>query len=186
MLQYAEAQNALLHELASAGLPVPAPLPLTEKQPSQEQGSGDGSGASADGRTLRIRAEDGRLHAVRLLTYLPGTLLVDAPQVGGHKGLLVRLSHWLALMIFRLCAILPCLHQPVHTALLHPLPLQSLELYRQLGAVLGRANRHLADAGWDWTATPVLRRAFDWNVQHLATTYARVRPALLQLPAVDV
>ncbi|PRW45033.1 hydroxylysine kinase isoform X1 [Chlorella sorokiniana] len=141
-VQYAEAQNALLHELASAGLPVPAPLPLVAQCSSSPGSSSDGGGASADGRTLRIRAEDGRLHAVRLLTYLPGMLLVDAPQ--------------------------------------------SLEMYRQLGALLGRANRHLAAAGWDWTATSVLRRAFDWNVQHLPATYARVRPALLQLPSVDV
>lgn len=59
-------------------------------------------------------------------------------------------------------------------------------MYRQLGALLGRADRHLAAAGWDWAATPVLRRAFDWNVLHLPATYARVRPALLQLPAIDV
>lgn len=63
---------------------------------------------------------------------------------------------------------------------------QSLEMYRQLGALLGRANHHLAATGWDWAATPVLRRAFDWNVRHLPATYARVRPALLQLSDIDV
>lgn len=115
-VQYAEAQNALLHELASAGLPVPAPLPLVAQRSSPEASSSDGSGPSADGRTLRIRAEDGCLHAVRLLTYLPGTLLVDAPQVGSACRCLLG---WDELpMPLRLACLLP---QPRHTALLlHP------------------------------------------------------------------
>lgn len=79
----------------------------------------------------------------------------------------------------------PAAHRPPPA---HPSPAaqQSLELYRQLGALLGSANRHLSEAGWDWAATGVLRRAFDWNVRHLAAAYARVRPSLLHLPAVDV
>lgn len=77
--------------------------------------------------------------------------------------------------------------RPILIALPPPAALrQSLELYRQLGALLGRVNRHLAAAGWDWGATGVLRRVFDWNVRRLPAAYARVRPTLLQLPAVDV
>lgn len=76
-----------------------------------------------------------------------------------------------------------------HTDILTPsLPcwLQSLELYRQLGALLGRTNRWLADAEWDWRATSTLHREFDWNTRCLPATYARVRGRLLGLPSLDV
>lgn len=79
--QYAEAQNALLLALAGAGIPVPAPLPLAAPPP--QEGSASGAQQGGDGYTLRVVATDGRLHAVRCLTWLPGTLLVEAPQVGG-------------------------------------------------------------------------------------------------------
>lgn len=39
---------------------------------------------------------------------------------------------------------------------------------------------------WDWAGSGVLRRQFDWNLECLPATYARVRPQLLQLPGVDV
>lgn len=64
--------------------------------------------------------------------------------------------------------------------------MQSAELYRQLGALLARVNRLLQ--GWQapaWAA-PALHRAFDWNLQQLVGTYARVRPHLLALPGIDV
>lgn len=74
-----------------------------------------------------------------------------------------------------------------HTDLAAPSTrLQSLELYRQLGAVLGRTNRWLADAGWDWRGTRVLHRQFDWNLCCLPATYQRVRGRLLGLPGLDV
>lgn len=64
---------------------------------------------------------------------------------------------------------------------------QSLELYRQLGALLGRMNRWLQVRRWDWRRTGALRRPrFEWNVQHLPATFARVRPSLLALPSMDV
>lgn len=105
-VQYAEAQNALLHEMATSGLPVPAPLPLAPQPSPQPGSSSDGTGASADGRTLRMRAEDGRLHAVRLLTYLSGTLLVDAPQVGLVGWAACCLCCRLKLLLHYFCATL--------------------------------------------------------------------------------
>lgn len=65
-------------------------------------------------------------------------------------------------------------------------PPQSAELYRQLGALLARANAALMQQRWDWAGSGVLRRQFDWNLECLPATYARVRPQLLQLPGVDV
>lgn len=80
--QYAEAQNALLGVLAARGFPVPAPLPLQATHTTA--GSSSSSSRSADGYTLRMIADDGRRHAVRMLSWLPGTLLVDVAQVGGQ------------------------------------------------------------------------------------------------------
>lgn len=70
--EYAEAQSALLAALQDSAVPVPAPLPL--RAPAE---------LSTDGYVLRVPGADGRVHAVRLLSWLPGTLLVDAPQAGG-------------------------------------------------------------------------------------------------------
>ncbi len=75
---FAEAQNALLVQLQAAGIPVPAPLPLAEGQPCKSHASCSRGG---DPCTLRIAAEDGRQHAVRALSWLPGKLLVDVLQV---------------------------------------------------------------------------------------------------------
>lgn len=134
---FAEAQNALLVQLQAAGIPVPAPLRLAEGQPALGHATCSRGG---DPYTLRIVAEDGRRHAVRALSWLPGKLLVHVPQ--------------------------------------------SAELCRQLGALLGRANRALQT--WDWTHSSALRRPYDWNLLHLEATFARIRPALEALPGLDL
>ncbi|KAL4436619.1 hypothetical protein ABPG75_003758 [Micractinium tetrahymenae] len=72
---FAEAQNALLLQLQAAGIPVPAPLPVAEPTEADAACSRGG-----DPCTLRIVAEDGRQHAVRALSWLPGKLLVDVAQ----------------------------------------------------------------------------------------------------------
>lgn len=179
--QFAEAQNALLLALAGAGVPVPAPLPLVAPPPPHD-GAAGGIQQGADGYTLRVVAPDGRLHAVRCLTWLPGTLLVDAPQVGGRPcKLCVRMPRAAISPVNRQTASAPL------AAALSPAPVpQSLELYRQLGALLGRTSRWLADAGWDWRPTAVLHREFDWNICCLPATYARVRGRLLGMPGLDV
>lgn len=40
--------------------------------------------------------------------------------------------------------------------------------------------------GWDWTASEALRTPYDWNLLYLLPTYARVRPALEEIPGLDV
>lgn len=75
---FAEAQNALLVQLEAAGIPVPAPLQVAADRPDEEARNLGG-----DPYTLRIVADDGRQHAVRALSWLPGKLLVDVAQVGG-------------------------------------------------------------------------------------------------------
>ena len=86
--QFAEAQNALMRHLAAAGLPVPALLTLSAAAADAAPGpygSSSGCGAS-DGLTLRAAADDGQMHAMRIMSWMPGTLLVDVQQVGGALG----------------------------------------------------------------------------------------------------
>ena len=59
----------LLHSLKQKGFRVPTACPVTSPP------VGD-----SDGCTLRVNGEDGQLHAVRLLTWLPGTPLMDVSQ----------------------------------------------------------------------------------------------------------
>ncbi|PSC67732.1 hydroxylysine kinase isoform B [Micractinium conductrix] len=137
--QVAEAHNALLAVLAAQGLPVPAALPVVDG--SSTASDDDALQPSPDGHTIRTQGADGKLHACRMLTWLPGVLLVEAPK--------------------------------------------PLELYRQLGALLGRVQRVLQ--GWDWESSGALRRPdFEWNVQHLVPTYVRLRADLLALPGLDL
>ena len=95
--QFAEAQNALMRHLAAAGLPVPALLPLSsaaavDAAAGASGSSGGGDGAS-DGFTLRAAADDGQMHAMRIMSWMPGTLLVDVQQVGGgHRVQALPLS----------------------------------------------------------------------------------------------
>ena len=96
--QFAEAQNALMRHLAAAGLPVPALLPLSssaavDAAAGASGSSGGGGGGASDGFTLRAAADDGQMHAMRIMSWMPGTLLVDVQQVGGrHRGQALPLS----------------------------------------------------------------------------------------------
>lgn len=168
--QFAEAQSALLAALQDSSFPVPRPLPL--RPPADD---------STDGFVLRVAAADSRVHAVRMLSWLPGTLLVDAPQVT-----VAPVVGWVDG-----CGIGQASSPPIRSLLNStpstPICKQSLEVYRQLGGLLGRMNAWLQERRWDWSRTGALRRpAFDWNVQTLPATYARVRPSLLALSGLDV
>jgi hypothetical protein len=128
--QFAEAQNALLGVLSEAQLPVPQVLPLA--RPSSD---------ASDGFTLRTAADDGSQHAIRLLTWVPGDVLVGVAQ--------------------------------------------SATLYRSLGCLLACVDSVLLRC--DLAARfPALRRRFDWNMECLPDTYARIRGDLLGLAGVDM
>ena len=72
---FSEAQSALMLFLADRGVAVPRALPLVAA-----------AGGAAPSYTAYIAGQQpGVKHAVRLLTYLPGTLLKDADQVGGQS-----------------------------------------------------------------------------------------------------
>ena len=99
-VQFAEAQNALMRHLAAAGIPVPALLPLSlpaaaDAAAGATSGGGGGCGPASDGFTLRAAADDGRVHAVRIMSWMPGTLLVDVQQVG-RAALDASMLLWLA------------------------------------------------------------------------------------------
>eukprot|EP00887_Chlorella_sp_A99_P003100 scaffold9.g3100.t1 len=159
---FCEAQAELLLFLADWGVPVPRPLPARagaagaprpeggrrgrqegeDRRPGgEDEGGGDGgfSGAGGSGAYTAYVDIAGACHALRLLTFLPGTLLRDAEQ--------------------------------------------TLELYREVGAFMGRVDALLA--GFDHLA---LHRTHPWVLDALPAAYAAARPALAGgvLPPADL